>query len=464
MPRILRAFSVFFVLFATAICFSANGQGSKIIYRITLDDDIINPVSAEYITGAIAKAEADRAVCLIIELDTPGGLLSSTRGIVKRMMNADVPIVVYVSPKGARAGSAGVFITLAAHVAAMAPSTNIGAAHPVDINEKRTTSDSFEDLLKNMFSKKGEDKKGKKEKEPALPMEQKILNDTKAWAAAIAKERNRNVAWAEKAVTESVSVPESEALALHIVDIAAKDETELIAKLDGHKAAIRSGERVIGTKDAVVADIPKNFRLRWLAALAHPNIAYILMMLGIYGLLFEFTHPGIAFPGIAGAICLILAFFGLQVLPTNYAGVVLIAFAILMFIAEIKVVSYGLLTVGGVIALFFGSLILFSSPYDFMRVSMPIILAFTLSTMAIAGLLTFVVVRSRRQRVTTGLEGLVGEIGEVRSWNGAKGRIFVHGELWDASSSEAMTKGDKIEVVKFVDMELVVKKNVNREP
>ena len=444
-------------LLLSAIQSAASPGGS--IHVITLDDDIINPVSVEYISGAIDKAEADGATALVIELDTPGGLLTSTRTIVRRIMNAKVPVVVYVSPKGARAGSAGVFITLAGHIAAMAPSTNIGAAHPVQMEEKRSSQDAFEELAKKLLTKdekKGE--KAEKKKAPALPMEQKILNDTKAWAEAIAKERGRNPAWAVKAVEESVSVTDGEAKRLGIIDFVAADRAELIEKLDGMKVAIGGKEVGISTKGAAVVVNPKNFRLRWLMALAHPNIAYILMMLGFYGLLFEFTHPGVVFPGVAGAACLILAFFGLQVLPTNYAGVALIVLAIGMFIAEIKVTSYGLLTLGGVIALFFGSLILFSSPYDFMRVSMPVVLSFTLATMAVASFLTLIVIRSRRRHVVTGAEGLLGEHGEVKSWDGGRGKVFVHGETWDAGCRDPLARGDRVEVESVEGMTLVVKR------
>ena len=443
----------------------ASTQG-KSLHVITLDDDIINPVSAEYISDAIDRAEADKAVALIVELDTPGGLLTSTRTIVRRIMNAKVPVIVYVAPRGARAGSAGVFITLAGHVAAMAPSTNIGAAHPVQMEDKRSSSDAFEELAKKLFTKdeqkEKKDKKAQKEtKPPALPMEQKILNDTKAWAEAIARERGRNPAWALRAVEESVSVPDGEALKLGIIDLVANDRQDLLDKIDGRTVEMPGGSVVLETKNAKLIETPKNFRLRWLMALAHPNIAYILMMLGFYGLLFEFTHPGVVFPGVAGAGCLILAFFGLQVLPTNYAGVALIVLAIGMFIAEIKVTSYGLLTLGGVIALFFGSLILFSSPYDFMRVSIPVALSFSFATMAVASFLAFIVIRSRRRQVVTGAEGLIGGRGEVKIWGGGRGKIFVHGELWDAKSAEELVEGDAAEVESVDGMTLTIRKPRN---
>lgn len=448
------------VVFILILSIPLSSQ-TNAVYRIVLSDDIISPVSAEYIIRAIDKSESDGAGCLIIELDTPGGLLSSTRTIVKRIMNAKVPVVVYVAPKGARAGSAGVFITLAAHVAAMSPSTNIGAAHPVELEEKRSTSDSFEELLERIFKKEGEKQKKKgaaKKERHARPMEQKVLNDTKAWAAAIARDRGRNVQWAEKAVEESVSVTDTQALKLGVADFVASDTMDLLSKIDGRKVSLPDGVRVIETDNANVIDIPKGLRLRWLSVLAHPNIAYILLMLGFYGLLFEFTHPGVVFPGVAGAICLILAFFGLQVLPTNYAGIALIILAIGMFIAEVKVASFGLLTMGGLIALILGSLILFASPYEFMQVSLPLVLAFALATFAVAAFLGFIVLKSRGRRATTGREGLVGERGSVKSWQGRSGKVFVHGELWDARSNDELALDDEIEVTSVKGMFVTVKK------
>ena len=445
---------VFFIL--SLIFFLDNKVLSQenTIHRIELDDDIINPVMAEYITTAVDNAETQKASCLIIKLDTPGGLLTSTRTIVKKIMNANVPIVVYVAPKGARAGSAGVFITLSAAISAMAPSTNIGAAHPVEVSERRSTSDSFDEFFQKLFQK---EKTKDKKKESVEPMSEKILNDTKAWAAAIANFRGKNAKWAEKAVEESVSVTETDALKLGIIDLIAKDDNNLIEQLDGRIINLPQGEVTIRTKGVSIIDIPKNFRLRWLSALAHPNIAYILMMLGFYGLLFEITHAGAIFPGVAGTICIILSFFGLQILPTNYAGIALIVLAIFMFIAEVKITSYGLLTIGGAVSLFFGSLILFASPYEFMRVSIPIILSFTLSTLVIATFLTYIVVRAKGRHIVTGSEGLIGECGEILEWKNKSGKVFVHGENWQCESDEEFAVGNKVEITEIKGMILVVK-------
>jgi len=448
----------FFLALISFISYS-QPQG-KPVYVITLADDIINPVTAEYIEKSIDKAKQDGAECLVIELDTPGGLLQSTRSIVKAIMNAEVPVVVYVAPSGARAGSAGVFITLAGNIAAMAPSTNIGAAHPVSLDEKRSTSDSIEEFFRQLSEKMGKKEEKKEERKKQLPkdvMESKILSDTIAWAKTIAAHRGRNEKWAVAAVEESVSVTEAAAKAEGVIDLIASNTQDLLEKIDGRVVDMPQGKVVLHTKGASVIEMPKNFRLRLLSALAHPNIAYILLMLGFYGLLFEFTHPGVAFPGIAGTISIILAFFGLQVLPTNYAGVALIILGIILFIAEIKVTSYGLLTLGGLVSLFFGSLILFASPYEFMRVSLPIVLAFVVATMIIAVFLTTIAVRSQRRKIKTGMEGLIGEKAVVKSWREKNGKVFVHGELWEARSEGVLEEGKQVEIVGAEGMKLIVK-------
>ncbi len=450
--RIIKYFYLLFFVLALYFPSPSSSQDGK-IYSIVLDDDIISPVTAQYIDKAIERAKIEKARCLIIVLDTPGGLLTSTRSIVKSIMNSPVPVVVYVAPSGARAGSAGVFITLAANIAAMAPSTNIGAAHPIELQERRSTSDAFEELIKKLSNKKEKKKKTRKE-----PIEDKVLNDTKAWAKTIAEFRNRNAKWAVGAVEESVSVTEEQALALGVIDLIAFDINDLINKIDGREVSLPQGKVRLKTKGVAVIEMPKSIRIRVLMALAHPNIAYILLMLGFYGLLFEFTHPGIGFPGIAGAICIILAFFGLQVLPTNYAGIALIALAIILFIAEIKVTSYGLLTLGGIISIVLGSLILFASPYEFMRVSLPIVFSFMVATLAIAVFLISIAVRSQRRTIKTGIEGLLGEIGEVKSWNGKTGKIFVHGEIWNAQSTTPLEPGTKVKIISSDGLKLKVEK------
>ena len=439
------------------------------VYVVKIDDYTINPVTAEYITTSIDKAYQAGAECLIIELDTPGGLLTSTRSIVKKIMSSKVPVVVFIYPSGSRAGSAGVFITYASHVAAMAPSTNIGAAHPVQMGgEKRTVWDAVGDLIRSLKKEDGtkeaarelkEKNQGVEKKEPDV-MGGKILQDTVAFIKAIAAERKRNVVWAEKSVVESASITETEAIKKRVIEIIAKDKNELLNKLDGRSVTIAGKTKILNTKNVLLKVIELNFRQRFLNVLANPNIAYILLVLGFYGLLFEVTHPGIGFPGIMGAICIILAFFSMQTLPTNYAGLALIILGIILFIAEVKVPGFGLPTLGGLVCMVLGSVLLFESPYEIMRVSITLILSLTLATAGITVILVRAVVMSHKRKAVSGREGLIGSGGVARTniKAGKEGKVFVHGEIWNARSEKNIKKGSSIIVVNVDGMTLAVKK------
>lgn len=435
---------------------------------LTIDDAIINPVTSEYIVSSIDAAERENAPALVIELDTPGGLLSSTRTIVKRMMNAKVPLIVYVAPSGSRAGSAGVFITLAAHVAAMAPSTNIGAAHPVELGEgpgrEREPLKELVEALKRRKGDRVEDKeeggedKPRVEEEPALPMAEKILNDTVAWITTIARERGRNVDWAVRAVTESLSSTEGEALKLGAVDVVAEDLETLLRMIEGRKVRLAPDTEVtLALEGRELARKGMTLRQRILNVLINPNIAYILMILGFYGLLFEITHPGSWFPGVAGLVCLIVAFYAFQTLPTNYAGLALIFLAVALFIAEALVTSYGFLTLGGLVCMFLGSLLLFDTSAGFLRVSIRLIIPVVLSTAAVFIFLVGLVVRAQRSRTASGVEALVGAIGEVDAAT-PRAKVFIEGELWDAVSEQPIQKGEKVSIVAVEGMTLKVKK------
>ncbi len=443
---------------------------------IELDNQIISPVTQQYIVDAIARSESDGAVCLVITLDTPGGLLESTRAIVKRMMNARVPIAVYVAPSGSRAGSAGVFITLAAHVAAMAPSTNIGAAHPVVVGggggpvkkliKRIRRVVEAEDPGTPKLKKKGRDAE-QADQEPKIeeetveeteqdPMAQKIINDTVAWITTIARARGRNEAWAAKAVTESFSVTETEAVQERIVDFVAADLPELLAKMHGLTVEL-SGVRVeLQTRGAQPVRRPMSPRQQFLATITNPNIAYLLMLLGTLGLIFEFTHPGVGFPGIAGLICLLLALYAFQTLPVSYVAVALLILGLTLLIAEIKIVSYGLLAIGGVLSLTLGSLMLFESPDPSVRVSLQVIVP-TVATLA--AIILFVAQRALRAQahpVSTGAQGLVGEVGTATTDLRPDGTVFVHGELWSASSPRPARKGEKVRVVRVEGLRVIV--------
>jgi membrane-bound serine protease (ClpP class) len=450
---------------------------SDFVRVITIDDDIINPVVAEYISQSIAQAEKEGAECLIIQLDTPGGLLASTRKIVKELLNADVPVVVYVAPSGARAGSAGVFITLAANVAAMAPSTNIGAAHPVDLGgEGEGWREAMKDLEQKMKELERRQKGGKPEEGKPKPsgemkteeeskkettgstMGDKVLHDTVAWTRGIARVRGRNEDWAVKAVTQSLSITDTEALEKNVIDLVCKDINELIERIDGRSVELPSGRLTLRTKGARIEYSDMSGRQRILNAISNPNIAYILMMLGFFGLLFEVTHSGAIFPGVAGAICLIVAFYAFQTLPVNYAGVLLILLALVLFILEAKLTSYGLLTIGGIVSMTLGSLMLINTQYEFLRISKTVIFPVVFTTAAIMVFLITLVIRTRARRSVVGREGLMGLTGAAATDISPVGKVYVHGETWNARSATSIGKSAKIKVVGVEGMTLVVEK------
>ncbi|KPL07851.1 hypothetical protein AMJ85_09295 [candidate division BRC1 bacterium SM23_51] len=439
------------------LCFlAAHGEAAH-VNVIELDNQIITPVTQKYIEEGVSRSEADRAVCLVIVLDTPGGLMESTRAIVKRMMNAEIPIVVYVAPSGSRAGSAGVFITLAAHVAAMAPSTNIGAAHPVAIGGM---GESVKKIIKRVegtdSEKATEGIEEVVEEEERSPMAEKIINDTVAWVTTIAKARGRNEKWAVKAVTESFSITEEEAVKENVVDLIADNLQDLLSKIDGRTIEIKGKTIALATAGAAIVKIQMSPLQKFLAIITHPNLAYILMMLGVLGLIFEFTHPGIGFPGIAGAICFLLALYAFQVLPVNYVAVALLALGLALLIAEVKVVSYGLLALGGAICLTLGSLMLFQSPDPTLRVSLSIILPTVITLAAITLLVLHRAVKSLGYPVTTGPQGLIGEIGEASTDLDLEGMVFVHGENWRASSRFPISQGEKVRVMRVTGLSLEV--------
>ncbi|MGE5279748.1 MAG: NfeD family protein [Deltaproteobacteria bacterium] len=442
-----------------------DGAGRPFLL-LQIEDKIIGPVTADYILEGIRTAGAAEYQGVLIELDTPGGLLESTRAIVKGILNAPLPVVVYVAPSGARAGSAGVFITLAAHVAAMAPATNIGAAHPVTVGEAPPAERALKKAEELTDNKKTAAKKGAAAKEPAAeetadPMQDKILNDTTAWIATIAKSRGRNAAWARQAVRESVSATEKEALELHVIDLTALDRFDLMEKLDGRVVSVLDKKVTLRTRGAGFVTQPMSVRQNILSTIIHPNIAYIFMLLGVVGLFIEITHPGVVLPGIAGVICLIVAFYAFAILPVNYAGVLLIAVGLVLFVAEaLTPATFGLLTLGGVLAMVLGSLMLFNSPFLGIKVSLGVILPFVV---AIAGIVLFLasrVVKAHRAKAQTGPEALVGAAGTAETDIAPEGQVFVNGELWTAVSRDGskIGKGEKITVTAVDKIKLVVSK------
>jgi len=395
-------------------------------------DGTINPSSAEYINSGIKRARENNAECLIIKLNTPGGLLKSTRIIVSDMLDSEIPVVVFVYPGGSQAASAGVFITLAAHIAAMAPGTNIGAAHPVTLQGEQ---DSI--------------------------MNEKATNDAAAFIRTISEKRSRNIQWAEDAVRKSLSITETEALKARVIDTIAITVQDLLEKIHGKEISLSSGKKVLDTKNAEVIDTEMNFKQKILGLLSDPNIAYILFMIGIYGIMFELYNPGAIFPGVIGGISLIIALYSLHTLPVNYAGLALIIFAVILFIAEIKVVSHGLLTIGGVISLFFGSIMLINteSTLEVFKISWQVILVTVILTATFFIFAIGLGIKAQRRKPTTGIEGIIGEIGETISNLEPEGQIRIHGELWNAESLDgSISKGTKVKVTQVSNLKLMVRK------
>ena len=420
--------SVFFLFPLVATIFES--QEKEPIYTIEVDG-IINPATAKFIMESIDKATQENAQCLIIQLDTPGGLMESMRIIVKKMLASNIPVIVYVAPSGARAASAGVFITMAANIAVMAPGTHIGAAHPVTLGAE-----------------------GKENK----TMTEKILNDTVSYIKSVAKTRGRNVDWAEKAVRKSVSITEEEAVKQNVVDFISPDLQALLAKIDGKVVKFDGVTRTLHTKGLQARSIEMSWRDRLLDIISNPTIAYIFLMLGIYGIFFELSSPGAILPGVVGGIFLIVAFYALQMLPVNYAGLALILFAIILFIAEIKVVSHGLLAVGGVISLLLGSIMLFRSPVEYMRISMSVIIPAVLVSAAFFIFAATKAINARLQKPTTGMEGLIGEIGTASTPIAPEGKVSIHGEFWNVVSDQPIERGEKVQVIGVKNLKLEVKK------
>ncbi len=392
-------------------------------------DGVISPASSSYLVRVVDVAEKNDAACLIFKIDTPGGLDVSMREITKSILSAKIPVVVYVAPKGARAASAGVFILYASHVAAMAPGTNVGAAHPVSMGGQKMDS----------------------------VMTEKVTNDAVAYLRALAKERGRNADWAELSVRESASVDAETAVELGVAELIAENESDLIEQLDGKEIKVQDTVLVLKTHGRPIREVKMTLRERLLLLLTNPNIAYVLLLLGIYGLFFELQNPGMIFPGVVGGICLILGFYSLHVLPVNYAGLALIILSAILFILEIYVTSQGLLTIGGIVSLVFGSLILFESDVPYLRVSWEVIM---LVVIIVAGFVIFLLtlgVRAQFRRKATGSEGIVGEVGTARTdITETGGTVFVHGEFWNAKSDSRIKKGHRVKVLSVNEMTLKV--------
>jgi membrane-bound serine protease (ClpP class) len=410
------------------ICFPLMLTAQRVV--VIKIDGAINPVSASFIHDGIEKARREKAECLIIQLNTPGGLLESTRAIVSDILMSQVPVVVHVFPSGARAGSAGVFITLAAHIAAMAPGTNIGAAHPIKLTGQT-------DSVMNI----------------------KATNDAAAFIRSIAEKRKRNLEWSDDAVRNSLSITENEALEKNVIDYIAPNENALLNQIDGQTVETGSGNVVLHTKGTKIQYVEMSPSEKLLNFISNPDIAYVLLMLGMLGIYFELFNPGAVLPGVVGVICLILAFYAMNTLPVNYAGLMLIIFSLVLFLLEIKVVSHGVLAIGGVVSLFLGSVMLFksSSSLDMIKISTGIIISVTVLSAVFFLFIIGLGLRAQRLKTVTGINILLGQIGETLSQLDPQGQLQVNGEVWTAESTKGkINKGELVKVIEVKGLTLLV--------
>ncbi len=402
----------------------APALSSAAVFKIEVSAPI-HPISSEYICQTIDKADREGASLVLLKINTPGGLDSSMREIIEKIVNAETPVVAYVAPSGARAASAGFFIGVACDVFVMAPGTNTGAAHPVGIS---ITGQSMDETMAD-----------------------KVTNDAASYIKTLAEKRGRNVRMAEDAVVKSLSYTEKEALEGGLIDLVAANEEDIFKALDGRVLRRFTGEEVVlSLRDEPVINRPMSARQKFLLTISNPNLAYLLLMLGLLGLYFEFSHPGAIFPGILGGISLLLAVFSFQILPINYVGLLLILLATVLFILEIKVASYGMLTLGGIVAMIIGSLMLIKSPIPELRPSLRFIIPTVFGFSAIFIFLVYLVVRAHSRRSVTGREGMVGEVGTARTDLDPSGKVFVHGEIWEAEADGPIKRGEKVRVVEVV--------------
>lgn len=456
----ILGFLAFFVtlaaLLSTFCAHASANETTSVISNVLLarlEDEMINPVTSQFLCEAIDRGERENAL-VIIQLDTPGGLLQSTREIVKRELTAKVPVIVFVAPHGARAASAGVFITLASHLAAMAPGTNIGAAHVVDVTGQWPARDRAFDAATSVSLVTG----AKPIVDPREVMGEKIMNDTLAWVEAIANLRGRNAQWAREAVEKSVSITAEKAIELGVVDLLANDLEDLLRKIDGRSVALESQTVMLSTHGAVVQALELSQTQRILNVLANPNVALVLLLFGLVLLGYELTHPGLWIPGITGVICLLLAALALKMLPTNYTAILLILLGLALLLAEIKFTSYGLLTLGGAICIFFGALALFQQPEPFIGVSLKFLFPVVGTVVLLMVLLVYLITRAQLSQPQVGMEAFIGEIAEVVRPLQPEGKVFFNGTYWDAVLKEGTGASDarQVRIVGFQNMKLIV--------
>ena len=429
---------ILYALITVSIFISVGvwAQEKNPVFNVITVDGVITSPTAKYIAGSVEDAQKDKAEGLIILLDTPGGMDTAMRDIAKSILNAPLPVIVFVYPSGARAASAGVIITQAAHIAAMAPSTNIGAAHPVAIG----------------LGGGGMDK----------TMSTKVENDAAAYARSIAKTRGRNEEWVEKAVRKSESITAEEALKLNVIDFVAPDVDKLLAAIDQKEVNLAKGKKKISTKNAIINSKKMGTRQGILAAISDPNISYILLLIGLAGLYFELSTPGAILPGVIGGISLLMAFFGLSTLPVNYTGILLIIFGVILFFAEIKVMSHGILSIGGVISLVFGSLLLFDTAEPALRISLQVLIPTVLVVSGFFIVVIWMATKAQLRKHLTGAEAMIGVETEALTDITNEGKVFLEGQYWKAISEKPIKRGTKVKIVKVKGLSLIVEE-INKE-
>lgn len=432
-------FSSWGVLYAQTATEAGKGVAKNVV--IIEINGTINPSTTDYIRAGMREAEESGSEALLISLDTPGGLLNSTKDIVKLLLNSDIPVIVYVYPKGATATSAGVFITLAGNIAAMAPGTSIGAAHPVSIKGKNTRT------RKNPFEKDEPAETDKEDKESVDVIGEKLENFAISFIQSIAEERGRNVEWAKEAVRSSDSITAREALQKNVIDIISPNISSLLNEVSGREVKVSDEKIVLNTKGAEQKKFEMTLKQKIINILSTPDIAFLLLSLGSLGIIIEFYNPGTIFPGVAGLISLLIGFVSLQILPFNYAGLALVFIGLALFAAELYITSYGLLSLAGFISFIFGSLLLFDTNESNLRVGYEVIIATSLALGLFFVLVVYSVSKTLKLRTMSGFEGLVGQYGNVVAWDGTSGKVYINGEYWDAYSDVVLNVGDKIKVV-----------------
>lgn len=452
--RVLLAVSMAFILVlgsATSLLIAKDAIAPVVSIEVK---GVIGVATSEHVSLAISKAEAQGAQLVVIKLDTPGGLVSSTRDIIKAILASRVPVAVHVSPSGGHAASAGTYITYAAHIAAMAPGTNIGAATPIPIT--LPGAPGRQDPKREPTDKPAGDKPATDK--PAATADQKAVNDAVALLRSLAQMRGRNVDWAENAVRDAATLTAEEALKERVVDIVARDTQDLLAQIDGRIVSTVAGDKRLSTKDAKLTMLSPTLRVQLLSILADPNLAFILLLIGVYGILFEMYAPGLVGPGVLGGICLLLALAGLALLPVNYAGLGLLLFGIALMTAEALSPGLGALGIGGAVAFIAGALFLFDpAGADFeMRVAWPLIVVAALSSLFLSTFVFAMAMKARQRKVATGAEEMIGSVGQVIEWASGEGRVRVHGEIWAAHANRSLEPGQAVRVSRREGLTLFV--------